>query len=146
MKVQFLKGHFTLLSSNRVLVHFQDLKDLVKMTRVRDHFICKFVMSLYLLHFHYKTLIPSMKWIQSRRWLPSALLFQILLRHENSEPCATQLHVQFTQVLSAFHARAMLQYFGSLIGNGVAYFLTFCLSQLVDTQWLHLGVMFVSET
>ena len=33
------------------------------------------------------------------------LLFQIILRHENSEPCITQLRVQFTHKLSAFQVR-----------------------------------------
>ena len=35
------------------------------------------------------------------------LLFQIILRHENSEPRITQLRVRFTQVLSAFQAHTM---------------------------------------
>ena len=38
-------------------------------------------------------------------FLPLALLFQIILEHENSEPRVTQLRVKFTQVLSAFQMR-----------------------------------------
>ena len=53
-------------------------------------------------------------------------MFQIILRHENSEPPITQLGVQFLQVFSAFQACTMSRYFGLLIGNGVAYFLMSC--------------------
>ena len=54
--------------------------------------------------------------------LLQSLLFQIILGRENSEPHITQLLVQFTQVLSG----TLLQYFGLLIGNSIAYFRLSC--------------------
>ena len=59
-------------------------------------------------------------------------LFQIILGHENSEPCVTQLRAQLPQTLSAFQAHVTWLYFGLLIGNSVAYVLR--LSQLADTR------------
>ena len=61
--------------------------------------------------------------VETRYDLTSTLLsFSIISGHENSELRITLLCVQFTQEFGAFHACAMLQYFGLLIGNGVAYF------------------------
>ena len=50
------------------------------------------------------------------------LLLQIILRHEHSQPCRSQLHVQFMQACSAFQTLIMLQCCGLLIGNSVALF------------------------
>ena len=63
--------------------------------------------------------------------------FQMILRHENSELHIAQLCVQFTQVLSAFQPRAMLQHFRDTDWKWCWVLPeVLCLSQLVDTLWL----------
>ena len=74
--------------------------------------------------FPFKTLSPLNFHLEHRNQVCNVLFFQIILGHENSEPCVTQLRVQFYANISTF--KAMSRYFGLLIGYGVAYFPMSC--------------------